>query len=105
MREMLITILGLLAIGLFVGSITMNWPSSPNDWTSASYDIGWGRYALALAMAILTSLIYWWPDILRTYRALKRRGGGGEHQRLVTYGIGRRENKRRNNPWPKRRLE
>ena len=105
MRATLSTVLGLLAIGLFVGSVTMNWPSSPSEWASNSYDVSWGRYALAIVLATLAMLILWWPEILRTYRALKRCGGGGDHRRLVTHGIGWDENRRRKNPWPKRRLQ
>lgn len=102
MRVTLSAVLGLLAIGLAIGSITLNWPASPSEWTADSYDVGWGRYALAMAFAIMAMLTLFWPDILRTYRVLKRRGGGDGHQRLINQGIGRRESKERNNPWPKK---
>ena len=108
MRGIVALIFVLLAVMLFLGSMTMNWPSSPNDWSHVSYEVGWERYAIAVAMAIVALLIYWWPAISQTYHTycvLKQSGGGADYQRLINQGIGRRENKRRKNPWPKRQLE
>ena len=80
MRRTVAAILVLLAAGLFLGSITMNWPASPDDWDRTSNQVGWERYALAILMAITAIVTYWASAV---FRRIKRHGGGGECQRII----------------------
>jgi hypothetical protein len=97
MRSIISSILALVAIALCFMALTMNWPSVPGEFSPGSYDVSWGWYIVALLLGIAAFFIYWWPSIKRGYRFVKRHGGGGEHQRLVTYGIGYKQYKERKN--------
>ena len=77
----------------------MNWPATPAEWGKYSYDINWIIYLVA-CLFIVIAVVLARPCVSK--RTKQYGGGGGEYQRLVTYGIGWKESKKRKNPWPKK---
>ncbi|MFH0852155.1 MAG: hypothetical protein V1845_00925 [bacterium] len=99
MRGIVAAMLAVLAVGLFLGSITMNWPQSPDEWNSTMYEVGWGRYAIALIMAVLALAIWQSCWVKNAFRHLKEHSGGGEYKRLISCGFGWKQARKGKRRW------